>query len=320
MQVFVSKELIIIFANSLQKEMIMSGKVIRNSNIISLVLLIFATMACNGNASVNAQNEKDTPQEVAFVVAKNYFFNNGQEIPASPKITTEEDFKKYFGMAAVMGKDGTPTEIDFSKQFVLAIVHPITDVNTEIIPVKVEENGDTLNYTYEVKEGEKQSFSMQPLSIIILDKKYENKEIILINDQLMKENMKEVQAYLKKCGVFYIATVDGDQPCVRPFGVSEIINDRLYIMTGKVKNVYKQMEKNGKFEICALKPSGSEWMRLSGTLVNDETLAVKEEFLNRNESLKSMYKADDDNMAVLYITNATARFCSFAAPERKVNF
>lgn len=146
----------------------------------------------------------------------------------------------------------------------------------------------------------------------------------VVTDTISKEtklkNMKEVQAYLKECGAFFIATVDGDQPRVRAFGVSEIINDRLYIMTGKVKDVYKQMAKNGKFEICALKPSGSEWMRLSGTLVNDETLAVKEEFLNRNESLKSMYKADDDNMAVLYITNATARFCSFSAPERKVNF
>lgn len=134
------------------------------------------------------------------------------------------------------------------------------------------------------------------------------------------ENMKEVQAYLKECGAFFIATVDGDQPHVRAFGVSEIINDRLYIMTGKVKDVYKQMAKNGKFEICALKPSGSEWMRVTGTLVNDETLSVKEEFLNRNESLKSMYKADDDNMAVLYIINGIARFCSFAAPERTVSF
>ena len=141
-----------------------------------------------------------------------------------------------------------------------------------------------------------------------------------INPETRLENMKEVQAYLKECGAFFIATVDGDQPHVRAFGVSEIINDRLYIMTGKVKDVYKQIAANGKFEICALKKSGSEWMRLSGTLVNDETLAVKEEFLNRNEGLKSMYKADDDNMAVLYITNATARFCSFSSPERKVNF
>ena len=141
-----------------------------------------------------------------------------------------------------------------------------------------------------------------------------------ISKEMMQQNMKEVQAYLKECGAFFIATNDGDQPRVRPFGVSEIINDRLYIMTGKVKDVYKQMAKNGKFEICALKPSGSEWMRLSGTLVTDETLAVKEEFLNRNENLKSMYKADDDNMAVLYIKDATARFFSFTAPERTVQF
>ena len=141
-----------------------------------------------------------------------------------------------------------------------------------------------------------------------------------ISQEMKEANMQEVQAYLKECGAFFIATADGDQPRVRPFGVSEIIDGRLYIMTGKVKDVYKQMAANGKFEICALKKSGSEGMRLSGTLVNDETLSVKEEFLNRNEGLKSMYKADDDNMAVLYITNATARFCSFSAPERKVNF
>ncbi|MBR1667482.1 MAG: pyridoxamine 5'-phosphate oxidase family protein [Bacteroidaceae bacterium] len=159
-------------------------------------------------------------------------------------------------------------------------------------PTQVEENDETVAQTAMAMNGE----------------------------QTKQENMKEVQAFLKECGAFFVATVDGDQPRVRPFGVSEIIDGRLYIMTGKVKDVYKQMAKNGKFEICALKKSGSEWMRLSGTLVNDETLAVKEEFLNRNPSLKGMYKADDDNMAVLYITNATARFCSFAGPERKVNF
>ncbi len=132
--------------------------------------------------------------------------------------------------------------------------------------------------------------------------------------------MAEVQAYLKECGAFFIATTDSGQPRVRPFGVSEIIDGRLYIMTGKVKDVYKQMAADGRFEICALKPSGTEWMRLSGTLVGDETLTVKQEFLNRNEGLRAMYKADDDNMAVLYITGATARFCSFSEPERRVNF
>ena len=107
------------------------------------------------------------------------------------------------------------------------------------------------------------------------------------------ENMERVQAFLKECGAFFIATVDGTQPRVRPFGVSEIINGRLYIMTGKVKDVYKQIDANGQFEICALKSNGAEW---------------------------SMYKADDGNMAVLYIKDGTARFCSFMAPEEKVAF
>ena len=287
------------------------------------VLLAFAVLlglvACTANKATSAEKSV-VSSEVPFTVAEHYFFNKGQDIPVNPKITSEELFKQLFGMATVMGENGKPTKIDFSKQFVLAVVLPVTDINTEITPVKVEEKGDTLFYHYDVKTGEKQSFSIQPLSIIILDKKYENKEIFLINQQAMEENMKEVQAYLKECGAFFIATVDGDQPRVRAFGVSEIIDGRLYIMTGKVKDVFKQMAANGKFEICALKPSGSEWMRVSGTLVNDETLSVKETFLERNPSLKAMYKADDDNMAVLYITNGVARFCSFAAPERKVAF
>ena len=285
---------------------------------------LLALAACNSsNAAEADMNNGDALQGVAFQIAKNYFFKNDQKIPANPKITTEEEFNKLFGMATTMGKDGMPTDIDFSKQYVLAIVLPQTDMATEIVPVKVEAKGDKLYYTYDVKVGEKQTFTIQPVSIIIIDKgvkQYENYEVILRNDQLMQENMKEAQAFLKECGAFFIATADSDQPRVRPFGVSEMINDRLYIMTGKVKDVFKQMAANGKFEICALKKSGSEWMRLSGTLVNDETLAVKEEFLNRNAGLKSMYKADDDNMAVLYITDATARFCSFSAPERKVHF
>ena len=287
------------------------------------VLLAFAVLlglvACTTNKATSAEKSV-VSSEVPFTVAEHYFFNKGQDIPVNPKITSEELFKQLFGMATVMGENGKPTEIDFSKQFVLAVVLPVTDINTEINPIKVEDKGDTLFYHYDVKTGEKQSFSIQPLSIIILDKKYENKEIFLINQQAMEENMKEVQAYLKECGAFFIATADGDQPRVRAFGVSEIIDGRLYIMTGKVKDVFKQMAANGKFEICALKPSGSEWMRVSGTLVNDETLSVKETFLERNPSLKAMYKADDDNMAVLYITNGVARFCSFAAPERKVAF
>ena len=132
--------------------------------------------------------------------------------------------------------------------------------------------------------------------------------------------MERTLKFLKDAGTYYLATVDGDQPRVRPFGTINEFEGKLYIQTGKKKDVYKQMMANGKFEICALKPSGAEWMRLSGDLVADETLAVKEEFLERNPELKSMYKADDDNMAVLYITHATARFCSFTSQERTVAF
>ena len=149
------------------------------------ILLAFAAMivmvACSNKQAVAPTEGDEVSNEVAFEVAKNYFFKNDQEIPSSPKITTAEEFGKLFGMATTMGEDGKPTEIDFTKQFVLAIVLPVTDYDTEISPMKVEEKGDSLLYTYEVKQGEQQTFSIQPVSIIILDKKYENKEVVLVN-------------------------------------------------------------------------------------------------------------------------------------------
>ena len=149
---------------------------------------LIALAACNSRQTT-APATDGASSEVAFEVAKNYFVkNNAEALPASPKITSEEEFGKLFGMATTMGEDGKPTAIDFNKQFAVAIVLPVTDVATEITPVKVEEKGDSLFYTYEVTTGENQSFSIQPASIIILDKKYEDKEIILINDQLMKKN------------------------------------------------------------------------------------------------------------------------------------
>ena len=106
---------------------------------------MFALAACgNKHATVSAESD-EASNEVAFEVAKNYFFKNDQEIPASPKITTAEDFGKLFGMATTMGEEGKPTEIDFTKQFVLAIVLPVTNLATEINPTRLEEKGDTLS-------------------------------------------------------------------------------------------------------------------------------------------------------------------------------
>ena len=179
---------------------------------------LIAMAACNSRQTT-APAADGASSEVAFEVAKNYFVkNNAEALPASPKLTSEEEFGKLFGMATTMGEDGKPTAIDFNKQFAVAIVLPVTDVATEITPVKVEEKGDSLFYTYEVTTGEKQSFSIQPASIIILDKKYEDKEIILINDQLMKKNMEEVEAYLKECGAFFIATNDGGIGMLKALG------------------------------------------------------------------------------------------------------
>ena len=130
----------------------------------------------------------------------------------------------------------------------------------------------------------------------------------------------EIMQELKACKVFYLATVDGDQPHVRPFGALAVYEGHLYLQTGKVKNVYKQLYENGKFEICAMKPSGTEWIRITGTLVNDDRLEAKEHMLDENPMLKSMYKADDDNTAVLYVVGGEATFNSFGAEPRKVRF
>ena len=134
------------------------------------------------------------------------------------------------------------------------------------------------------------------------------------------ENLETVKNYLQECKTFYVATVDGDQPRVRPFGVAEVYNGRLYIMTGKKKDVYKQMVANPKFEITAVKPSGAEWIRVSGRLVNDDDVKAKEFLLDKNPSLKGMYSATDDNMAILYIVDGEARLCSFMGAEKKVKF
>lgn len=135
------------------------------------------------------------------------------------------------------------------------------------------------------------------------------------------QNMQEVHDYVRACGYYTIATVDGDQPHVRAFNSFEIINGRLYVMTGKKKDVYKQLEKNGKFELVAVKRDFSEWIRVSGVLVDDSGIEPQKEYLKRNPQFANSYQPGDGNMAMLYITNATARFCSFTGkPERSINF
>lgn len=126
------------------------------------------------------------------------------------------------------------------------------------------------------------------------------------------ENAARAQQYLKDCGTYYLATVDADQPHVRPFGTAEIFEGKLYIQTGKVKNVYKQLIANPKAEILAMGKDGT-WLRITCELIPDDRIEAKADMLDKNPSLKGMYKADDDNTIVLYARNATATIYSFTA-------
>ena len=130
--------------------------------------------------------------------------------------------------------------------------------------------------------------------------------------------MKEVQEFLKECGVYYLATVEGDQPRVRPFGTAEIFEDHLYIETGKKKDVFKQIEKNNKVEICAFKDG--KWIRISGTLKLDDRVEAKKDMLDKNPQLRGMYSEFDDNTAVLYFEHAKAVISSFTEAPKVIEF
>ena len=130
--------------------------------------------------------------------------------------------------------------------------------------------------------------------------------------------MKEVQKFLKECGVYYLATVEGDQPRVRPFGTAEIFEDHLYIQTGKKKDVFKQIRENNNVEICAFKDG--KWIRVTGKLVLDDRVEAKKYMLDMNPDLRGMYNELDDNTSVLYFESGQAIISSFTDAPKIINF
>ena len=130
--------------------------------------------------------------------------------------------------------------------------------------------------------------------------------------------IEKVYKFLDEAGVYYLATIEADQPRVRPFGTILLMNDRLYIQTGKIKDVSKQIAANPKVEICAFKDG--TWLRVAGELVNDDDYDVKVAMLDKMPDLKAMYSADDDNMQMLYFKDAAATFSSFTAAPETVEF
>ncbi len=130
--------------------------------------------------------------------------------------------------------------------------------------------------------------------------------------------MQRVNDFLKACKTYYIATADGDQPRVRPFGTVNIFDGKLYIQTGLKKDVAQQILKNPHTEICAF--NGKEWIRVAGTLVLDERIEAAESMLEAYPNLKRSYTPGDGNTAVFYLKDATATISSFAAEPVVIKF
>ena len=127
-------------------------------------------------------------------------------------------------------------------------------------------------------------------------------------------SLERVVSFLESSGTYFLATAEGDQPRVRPFGTVLLYEDKIYIQTGKVKAVSKQIAANPKVEISAFKDG--EWIRITGELEEDDRSEVKVAMLDKYPDLKGMYSAYDDNTQVLYFKSGKATFCSFtSAPE-----
>lgn len=130
--------------------------------------------------------------------------------------------------------------------------------------------------------------------------------------------MQRVCEFLKSAGTYFLATVENDQPRVRPFGTAHIFEGRLYIQTGKAKPVSKQIIANPKVEISAIKDG--KWLRISGELVEDDRVEAKKSMLDAYPNLRGMYDENDDNTQVFYFKNATAVFSSFASAPETITF
>lgn len=132
------------------------------------------------------------------------------------------------------------------------------------------------------------------------------------------EGLEKVVEFLKGAGTYFLATVDGDQPRVRPFGTAHIFEGKLYIQTGKVKEVSKQLHANPKAELSAFKDG--VWIRVAGEFVEDDRREARASMLDAYPELRNMYSEDDGNTEVFYLQNATATFSSFTAAPETYNF
>jgi uncharacterized pyridoxamine 5'-phosphate oxidase family protein len=130
--------------------------------------------------------------------------------------------------------------------------------------------------------------------------------------------MTEVYEFLKNCQTYYLATVEGNQPKLRPFGTAHVFENKLYIQTGKVKPVAKQILANPKIAICAM--DNGKWLRIEAEAIEDSRIEAIKSMLDAYPNLRDRYKEDDGNTVVFYLKNAVATISSFTAPAKTINF
>ena len=130
--------------------------------------------------------------------------------------------------------------------------------------------------------------------------------------------MEEVLNFLRKAGTYYLGTVENESPDIRPFGTINIYDGKMYIQTGKKKNVYKQIKNNPKINICAM--CSNEWIRIYATAVEDERVEAEQAMLDAYPNLQGMYKAGDGNNVVFYLENVTAKISAFNKNDREIKF
>lgn len=146
----------------------------------------------------------------------------------------------------------------------------------------------------------------------------DNTIIILDKGEFLMSNIEKVCQFLKEAKTYYLATVEGDQPRVRPFGTAHIFEDKLYIQTGLKKDVAKQMADNPKIEICAF--TNGEWIRVSGEAILDERIEAQKSLLDAYPGLQKMYQAGDGNTAVYYLKNGKATIYAFTHDPETLEF
>lgn len=131
--------------------------------------------------------------------------------------------------------------------------------------------------------------------------------------------MKEIYDFLKKCWTYYLATTEGNQPRVRPFGTINIFEDKLYILTDKKKDVSKQIGINPKIEVCAFDNNG-KWLRIQAIAIGDDRREAKQSMLDSYPEFKNEHPIDDDDTQVLYFKDITATIYSFLEEKREIKF